>query len=115
MKIENEKIEKYSKLLLEKSRPPSKGGNTEASHMHLITINNIKYSFKALGAKQWIFKADTVSFEYEINGNYKNIIPSTLITTDKNGEIVLRGIRGEKDKLRTADARMPVSRKEMRS
>jgi hypothetical protein len=115
MKIENAKTEKYTSSLLEESRPPSKGGNTEALYMHFVTINNITFSFKALGTKQWIFKEDTVSFEYENNGEYKNIIHKTLETINKKGEIVVRGIRGEKNKLRTAKTRMPVSRKEMRN
>lgn len=115
MKIENAKIEKYSNYLIEESRPPSRGGNTEALHRHFVTINKITYSFQALGTKQWVFKEDTVSFDYETNGQYKNIIPDTLETINKKGETVVRGIRGEKNKLRTAKARMPVSRREMRN
>jgi hypothetical protein len=115
MKIENAKIEKYSNHLLEESRPPSRGGNTKAFHMHFVTINKITYSFRAPGTKQWVFKEDTVSFEYETNGEHKNIIVHTLETIDKKGVTVVRGIRDVRYKLRTAKARMPVSRREMRN
>ncbi len=115
MKIESAKIEDYQKYLNEKSRPPSKGGNTKALHAHVLTIDGEKYSFLALGSQQWVFKTDLVSFEYELNGQYKNIDKETLVTFDKNGKEVVRGNRGFKRNLRTADARMPVSRREMNS
>ena len=115
MKIENKKIESYGKYLREKSRPPSKGGNTNALHAHVLIIEGEKYSFLALGSQQWVFCSDTVSFEYEIKDHkYKDIFAKTLITIDKNGNKVIRGNRGYKTQLRTADTRMPVSRREMR-
>lgn len=113
MKITNAKIESYGKYLQENSRPPSKGGNTKALHSHVLTISGEKYSFLGLGSQQWVFKTDSVSFEYEIKGNYKNIIKETLITIDKSGNEVIRGNREYKKQLRTADTRMPVSRREM--
>ncbi len=115
MKIEKAKIEDYQKYLSEKSRPPSKGGNTKALHSHVLVIDGEKYSFLALGSQQWVFKTDLVSFEYELNGQYKNIKKETLVTIDKNGKEVVRGNRGFKEQLRTADTRMPVSRREMNS
>lgn len=115
MKVENAKIESYQKFLQEKSRPPSKGGNTKALHSHVLYIDGDKYSFLALGSQQWVFKTDLVSFEYEVKGQYKNIIKDTIITIDKAGNELLRGNRGFKKQLRTADARMPVSRREMNS
>lgn len=114
-KIANKKIESYSKYLKEKSRPPSRGGNTKALHAHHLVIDGDTYSFLALGSQQWVFKTDLVSFEYEIKGIYKNIIVNTLITVDKNGCEIVRGNRGYKRQLRTADTRMPVSRREMNS
>jgi hypothetical protein len=114
MKIKNAKIEEYKILLQEKYRPPSKGGNTGALHSHMIIINKIRYSFLAFGSQQWIFKKDTVSFEYKINDVYNNIIANTIQTINEKGESIIRGNRGEK-KMRTADARMPVSRREMKS
>lgn len=115
MQINNANIESYQKSLNEKSRPPSRGGNTNALHSHVLYIDGEKYSFLALGSQQWVFKSDLVSFEYELNGTYKNIIKDTLVTTDKSGNEVLRGNRGFKKQLRTADTRMPVSRREMNS
>lgn len=115
MKIENAKIEDYQKYLQEKSRPPSKGGNTKALHSHVLVIDGKKYSFLALGSQQWVFKTDLVSFEYELNGQYRNIDKETLITIDKTGSKVVRGNRVVKKQLRTADTRMPVSRREMNS
>lgn len=113
MEINNIKIESYSTFLVEKYRPPSKGGNTRALHSHVLTIDNEKYSFLALGTKQWIFKSDTVSFEFELKGQYKNIKKETITTLDKAGNEIIRGNRGFKKKLRTAETRMPVSRREM--
>ncbi|EIU6823093.1 hypothetical protein L5157_004729 [Vibrio parahaemolyticus] len=114
-KITNKKIENYSKYLKEKSRPPSRGGNTNALHAHYLVVDGESYSFLALGSQQWVFKTDLVSFEYEIKGTYKNILVDTLKTVDKNGNEVVRGNRGFKRQLRTADARMPVSRRETNS
>ena len=115
MKIENAHIEDYQKFLKEKYRPPSKGGNTKALHSHVLIINGEQYSFLALGSQQWVFKTDRVSFDYELNGKYKNIIKETILTIDKNGNEVVRGNRGFKKQLRTANTRMPVSRREMSS
>ncbi|MCD8428489.1 hypothetical protein [Tenacibaculum finnmarkense] len=115
MKIENSKIEKYSSVLLEPSRPPSRGGNTKALHMHIITISDKEFSFKALGTKQWIFKTDYVTFQYEINNTYNNIILDTLITIDKKGDTIKRGIREEKEKQRIVQSRPPASRKEIKN
>lgn len=113
MKIENAKIEDYQKYLREKSRPPSKGGNTKARHSHVLFIDGKKYSFLALGSQQWVFKTDLVSFDYELKGQYRNIDKETLVTIDKSGKEVVRGNRDFKKQLRTADTRMPVSRREI--
>jgi hypothetical protein len=115
VKIEKAKIEDYQKYLKEKSRPPSKGGNTKALHSHVLVIDGEKYSFFAQGSQQWVFKTDLVSFDYELTGQYKSIKKETLVTIDKSGEKVVRGNRGFKKKLRTADTRMPVSRREINS
>ena len=113
MKIEQASIEDYQKYLVEKSRPPSKGGNTKALHSHVLVIDGEKYSFQALGSQQWVFKNDLVSFGYELKGQYKNIIKETMVTFDKAGKEIVRGNRDFKKQLRTADTRMPVSRREM--
>jgi len=113
-KIVDKKIDSYSTFLHEKYRPPSKGGNKNALHSHVLTISREQYSFLALGTKQWAYKSDTVSFTYVVKGKFKNIIKNTLITVDRNGKSVIRGNRSFKIKLRTAETRMPVSRREMR-
>ncbi len=115
LKIENKKITDYKLFLQEHSRPPSRGGNTKALHAHYLEIEGEKYSFLALGSQQWVFKSDTVSFEYIVkDGIYKNIIKATLVTVDHSGKIIVRGNRDFKNKLRTAATRMPVSRREQR-
>jgi hypothetical protein len=111
IKIENKKITSYGKFLAELSRPPSKGGNTNARHSHVLEIDSEKYSFLALGSQQWVFKTDSVSFEFEVNQGYKNIIKETIETIDRNGQLVVRGNRGSK-KLRSSVARVPSNRKE---
>ncbi|BBV41350.1 hypothetical protein [Citrobacter portucalensis] len=113
-KVKDAKIEEYFTVLKEKSRPPSKGGNTKALHAHYIKIDGMLYSFLAFGSKQWIFKTDRVSFEFEMNGEYRNILRESIITIDSNGEVVIRGLRGFSKKLRTADTRLPASRRECR-
>jgi hypothetical protein len=112
--IDNQHFETYQKFLKEKSRPPSKGGNTKALHSHLIIINGEKYSFLSLGSQQWAFKSDKISFEYELKDGYKNIITETFVTISSSGEPVIRGNRGSKKYFRTADTRSPASRREQR-
>ena len=111
----DKKIEKYSAFLKEKHRPPSRGGNTKALHAHFITIDGEIYSFLGLGSKQWVFKSDRVSFEYEIKDQYKNIIKETIVTIAKDGKEIVRGNRGFKKTLRTAETRLPASRREVNS
>lgn len=112
--IENKKIDEYFTILREKSRPPSKGGNTKARHAHCIKIDGVLYSFLAFGSKHWVFKTDLVSFQFEMNGIYRNILPETIRTIDKDGNEVRRGLRNFSKPLRTADARLPASRRECR-
>ena len=112
--ISNRKISDYVKILTEKSRPPSRGGNGKARHTHILTIDGVRYSFIAFDSKQWVFKTDTVSFDYEVSNGYNNIVSDSIVTKDKNGKLVVRGNRGFVKKLRTADARLPGSRREQR-
>lgn len=114
LKIDQKKIEKYTLFLKESYRPPSKGGNANALHSHVLEIEGVKYSFLALGSQRWVFKTDTVSFDYEIKNGYKNITVETIATLDRNGKSVVRGNRGYKNQLRTAQARLPSSRREQR-
>lgn len=114
IKIEGKRITSYGKFLVENSRPPSKGGNTNALHSHILEIDGEKYCFLGLGSQQWVFKSDVVSFEYELRDGYRNIVKETIATCDRHGKLVVRGNRGFKNKLRTAVTRMPGSRREQR-
>jgi hypothetical protein len=112
-RVENATIEDYRTLLLEPSRSPSRGGNGPAWHSHRITINGDHYSWRGLGFRQWIYKSDTVSFEWEWDAShkYRNIDPDSIVVTDKNGKAITRGERGTKA-WRSATQRAPVSRRE---
>lgn len=77
-------------------------------------IEGEKFSFLALGSQQWVFKSDNVSFEYKIENGYKNIIKDTIVTIDRNGNVVSRGNRAAKTQLRSAPARLPGSRREQK-
>ncbi|GAA0317880.1 hypothetical protein GCM10009087_30320 [Sphingomonas oligophenolica] len=104
----------YRTVLREPSRPPSKGGNTAALHGHSIKIGDAWYSFLALGAQKWVFASDTVAFDWawDASGKYRNIVKESIRTLDKNGVPVVRGNRGSKPKLRTAQTRLPARRSE---
>jgi hypothetical protein len=108
-------LEGYETYLKDKYRPPSKGGNTRAWHQHVVTIGGEKYSFLALGARKWAFAKDTISFDWlwDETERYRNIDSGTIVTKDASGKVVLRGERGTKP-WRTAETRMPVSRREQR-
>lgn len=115
LRIERTQITSYETHLIEKYRPPSRGGNTKAWHSHVLIIGGERYSFRALGSKKWVFVGDTVAFDWELAATktYRNINSATIETWDKNGNPVMRGLRGTK-KWRTADTRMPASRREQR-
>lgn len=115
MRVENAKVEKYRTFLKDKYRPPSKGGNTGAWHLHVLQVNGESYSFLNAGSQKFVFKKDTVSFEWawDDTGKYRNIKPTSIIVRDENGNSVVRQIAASK-KWRTAEARMPVSRRENR-
>lgn len=108
-------VSNYKTFLTEPSRPPSKGGNTRAWHQHSFEVGGQRYSFLALGAKKWIYQSDTTEFswEWDATRKYRNIIPETIRTFDKSGGNIVRGERGTK-KRRTAESRMPVSKREQR-
>jgi hypothetical protein len=108
-------VDSYQTYLQDKYRPPSRGGNTRAWHQHVITIGGERFSFRALGARKWVYSGDSVSFTWawDESQRYRNIDPASVRTWDKKGEPVRRGNRGAKP-WRTADARMPASRREQR-
>ena len=106
------RIEDYQTFLYEPSRPPSQGGNTSALHVHTIWVEGQKYSFFARGSRQWVFKADRVSFSYRTTeAGYRNIIKQTLATLDKDGRPVKREDRRFKAQLRTAPAKTGFSQR----
>ncbi len=114
--IESAQIQDYLLFLVEKHRPPSKGGNTSALHAHALVIGGVKYRFIALGSQQWVHKADRVWFHYRTDEQgYHRVFKSTLRVVDKDGRPQQRGNRGFKKTLRTAVSRMPASRREQRS
>ena len=77
-----------------------------------MPMSGQQFSFLALGSQRWVFKRDVVSFDYEMNGTYRNIVPISLRTVDAKGREVVRGNRGWKLQLRSAPARLPASRRE---
>jgi hypothetical protein len=115
-RMEGVQIDDYKTFLKENSRPPSRGGNTSALHVHTMFIGEERYSFFARGSKRWIFKGDLVSFDYEVTPEgYRNVVRDSIVTVDQKGQVQLRGDRRWKPKLRTAETRMPGSRRERMS
>jgi len=115
MKIAEATFLQYHKSLVEQYRPPSRGGNTKAWHQHTLIIDGERYSFLALGTRQWVYATDSVSFEWswDETKQYRNVNRDTLRAWDKDGMPVVRGERGTKP-WRTAAARLPASRREQR-
>lgn len=113
--MKNARRSSYQTILIEPHRPPSKGGNTRAWHSHVLVVDGVRYSFLAIGARRWVYAGDTVSFEWKWDATkkYRNIRSDSIKVRDKNGAVIERGLRGDKP-IRTAEARMPVSRREMR-
>ncbi len=109
--VTNANISDYSTSLIENHRPPSKGGNGAALHVHSFSIDGERYSFCALGFRQLAYVTDLVSFTYYLDREGKRKIrKSTLRTVDKNGRSIRRGNRGFKKTLRTATTRLPARR-----
>ena len=103
MLLENVKITDYTTRAVERRKGGS-GDSAKILHSHTFRVKGVPYTFLAKGHTQWIFKTDTVTFEYyekEVNGRiYKNLVKSSLITVDKTGEEVVRGDRSFKKVLR---------------
>ena len=109
------KVENYRAVLKDKYRPPSKGGNTRAWHQHSFEVDGERYAFLGLGSKRWIYASDSVTFRWswDKSRQYRNVIPETIRTFAQSGKEVVRGERGSKN-WRTAETRLPVSRREAR-
>jgi hypothetical protein len=112
-RLEKVPYESYKAYLKDKSRPPSKGGNTGAWHQHVLRVGGHTYSFLALGAAKWAYTGELVSFEWDWDPSrqYRNVKSETFLAWDKKGELIRRGDRGSKP-WRVADARMPASRRD---
>lgn len=115
MRVDNAVVDEYRAFLVDKYRPPSRGGNTRAQHQHTMIIAGERYSFLALGARKWVYANERVSFDWEWDKTkqYRNVDRRSVVAWDKNGNAVIRGNRGWK-KWRTAETRMPASRREQR-
>lgn len=113
-RVENARWQRYVTRLTEPHRPPSKGGNTTARHSHGLVIDGACYWFVAKGARKWVVKRDTVSFDFKREGRFLQVVRGTLEVRDENGQVVARGLRGPLKKLRTAPTRLPSSRREAR-
>ena len=107
-------IDAYRTFLKEPSRPPSRGGNGAALHSHVLTIGGKVYSFLASGGTKWVYKSDTVQFDWawDPTKKYRNIAKETLIAWDKNGDKVVRGNRASRQTMRTATTRLPGRRRD---
>lgn len=112
-KLENMPIQAYRTFLHEKYRPPSRGGNTSALHLHVLMIDGVEYAFFARGGRRWAYKDDRISFFYRTTPHgRRNILRETIVTVDKNGMKVCRGDRRIKTALRTAPTRLPARRRD---
>lgn len=113
MRIEKAEIELYGVYLKDKSRPPSRGGNKRAWHQHVMTIGGETYSFLAAWSGKFVFKGETVSFEWEWDDTqkYRNADIVTVVAVNKEGNEKRRGERGGKP-WRTANTRPPGRRSE---
>ena len=113
MRIEQVQVEQYGVYLKDKSRPPSRGGNSRAWHQHVLTIGGERYSFLAPWSGKLVYKGETVSFDWEWDesSTYRNVDRASVVAWSKADEQVRRGERGDK-RWRTADTRLPARRSE---
>ena len=113
MQITKGEVTRYSTLLVDKSRPPSRGGNKKAWHRHVLIIDGETYSFLAAWSGKFVYASETVSFDWEFDptGRYRNVSVATIVAHTAKGEDVRRGDRGGKV-WRTAETRLPARRSE---
>lgn len=113
MRVEQAEVEHYGVYLKDKSRPPSRGGNSRAWHQHVLTIDGERYSFLAAWSGKFLYKGETVSFDWDWDEGkrYRNVDASSVVALKANGEEIVRGDRGSKP-WRTANNRLPARRSE---
>ncbi len=107
--ILNMQIDEYEVKLKEPYYRPNNGDKKMAIYHHIVTVKGVKYRFQAVGSQKWIYKRDTVSFEYFVSGDENHIMSDTIVTKDKDGYDVCRGKRVRKKQLRTAYSRIPAN------
>ena len=98
MKIENAKVLNYQLHRHYSSGRWNMGKDSKngSFYKHVITtLDGNKYSFIAQGHRQYVYKEDTFSFEYEENGFYNNIDRESIVVHDKDGIRVWRGYAPE--------------------
>ena len=113
MRVEGASIETYFSRLVENSRPPSRGGNMAAWHRHVLTIGGDAYSFLAAHAGKFVYKGETVSFDWDWDESqrYRNVDVASLVAYKPDGSPVVRGNRASKT-WRTAATKAPGRRSE---
>ena len=113
MRVDQATVEHYGVYLKDKSRPPSRGGNSGAWHQHVLTIAGEKYSFLAPWSGKLVYKGETVSFmwKWDTSQKYRNADVATVVAWTPAGDEVWRGARGPK-RWRTANTRPPGRRSE---
>jgi len=116
LRVEGASIESYFSRLVENSRPPSRGGNTGAWHRHVLTIEGDAYSFLAAHAGKFVYKSETVSFDWDWDGSqrHRNVDVASLVAYKPDGSPVVRGNRASKG-WRTATTKAPGRRSERES
>lgn len=113
MRVEQAEVEHYRAYLKDKYRPPSKGGNAGAWHQHVLRIGGENYSFLAAHAGKFVFKGETVSFDWDWDETkrFRNVVVDSVVAHRRDGSPVVRGSRGGKA-WRIAETRLPARRSE---
>jgi hypothetical protein len=113
LRVEEAEIEDYRAFRKDKSRPPSKGGNTGAWHQHVLRIGGESYSFLAAHAGKFVYKGERVSFDWDWDetNRFRNVVVNSVVAHKRDGSPLIRGSRDDKA-WRTADTRLPARRGE---
>lgn len=113
VRIEQGEVQDYNVYLKDKSRPPSRGGNSRAWHQHVLKIDGETYSFLAPWSGKFVYKGETASFDWKWDATqtYRNVDVLTVVASARDGTEKRRGDRGQKT-WRTANTRPPGRRSE---